>query len=135
MPTQSANRLSDKVLVRDQARVLRKDLTDAEKKLWAKLIRRQLDGLKFRRQHPIGPYIADFACPERGLVVELDGGQHAARIASDRERTRFIQKASFKVLRFWNEEVLIELDSVLERITCFLNDPHPDPLPTGQGIK
>ncbi len=62
MPVQSANPLSDKPLVRDQARVLRTDLTDAEKKLWEKLRRRQLDGLKFRRQHPIGPYIADFAC-------------------------------------------------------------------------
>jgi very-short-patch-repair endonuclease len=87
-----ANRLADKPLIRDQARLLRRDPSDAEQKLWEKLRRGQLRGAKFRRQFPIGPYIADFACIEAALTIELDGGQHAERAATDNERTRFIER-------------------------------------------
>ena len=131
---QNANRLADKALIRDQARVLRKDPTDAEMKLWERLRRRQLDDCNFRRQHPIGPYIVDFACLERGIVIELDGGQHAEKAYHDETRTQFLLESGFRVLRFWNQEVLLEIDSVLERITAFANDPHPDPPPSGGGI-
>ena len=113
---QSANRLSGKALARDQARLLRKDPSDAERKLWEKLRRRQLRGAKFRRQYPIGPYIADFCCVERGLVIELDGGQHAGNVERDQARTQLIERTGYRVIRFWNEEVLTAIASVLERI-------------------
>jgi very-short-patch-repair endonuclease len=72
--------------------------------------------MKFRRQHPIGKYFADFACIECGLVVELDGGQHAAQINYDNTRTAFIQQAGFEVMRFWNHDVLLQTEAVLEQI-------------------
>ena len=88
--------------------------------------------MKFRRQHPIGPYITDFCCTEGRLVVEVDGGQHAERTASDEERTQYLSGAGYRVLRFWNPEVLTQTQAVLERISEALTDPHPNPLP-GQG--
>ena len=110
----------------------RRGQTDAERLLWAKLRDRRLDGVKFRRQHPIGPYIADFCSAERRLVVEVDGGQHAQRATSDGQRTRYLAEAGYRVLRFWNPEVLTQIQAVLERISEALTDPHPNPLP-GQG--
>ena len=114
------------------SRANRRGQTDAERLLWAKLRDRRLGGLKFRRQHPIGPYITDFCCPEGRLVVEVDGGQHAERPTSDEERTRYPAEAGYRVLRFWNPEVLTQTQAVLERISEALTDPHPNPLP-GQG--
>lgn len=76
--------------LRDRARRLRRDQTEAERKLWAHLRNRQLAGAKFRRRHFISPFIVDFCCPERGLIVELDGGQHAERAAADQRRTAFL---------------------------------------------
>ncbi|MBM4260858.1 MAG: endonuclease domain-containing protein [Deltaproteobacteria bacterium] len=108
-----------------RARKLRSATTDAEKKLWACLRANQLFGAKFRRQHPIGPFIADFCCVERALVVELDGGQHAGRLAEDRDRTQFLERQGFRVLRFWNDEVLTNTTGVLERISDALKRPHP----------
>jgi very-short-patch-repair endonuclease len=96
---------------------------------------RQLGGVKFRRQHAMGPFIVDFCCVERGLVLELDGGQHAERNAADERRTRILQRFGYRVLRFWDNEVLSNLDGVLERISEALEDPHPYPLPrAGEGI-
>ncbi|MGV0909788.1 endonuclease domain-containing protein [Martelella sp. FOR1707] len=103
------------------ARTLRRNETDAEKLLWRELRNRNLNGFKFVRQYPIGPYIADFACREKALVVELDGAQHAESMR-DTERTRYINKAGFSVIRFWNEEVLRERDDVLETIVAILED-------------
>ena len=97
------------------ARKLRRDQTEAEKVLWSKLRNRQLEGAKFVRQFPIGPYVADFACRSLMLVVELDGGQHAENPA-DVERTRVIADSGFRVIRFWNSEVLSNLEGVLECI-------------------
>ncbi|HCS68602.1 MAG TPA: endonuclease domain-containing protein, partial [Rhodospirillaceae bacterium] len=74
---------------------------------------RQLDGHKFRRQHPIPPYVADFACVERGLIVEVDGGQHSERTEADAVRTRALQARGFRVLRVWNNEVMANLEGVL----------------------
>ena len=95
-----------------RARDLRKSSTKAERALWSQLRDRQLDGHKFRRQQPIGPYIVDFFCLERNLVVEVDGGQHAPEV--DERRTAFLEGAGYRVLRFWNEEVLESMDGVLQ---------------------
>ncbi len=108
-----------------RARRLRSDITDAEKYLWAGLRDRQLCGAKFRRQHPIGPFITDFCCVERGLVVELDGGQHAEQGAADQRRTGAIETQGYRVVRFWNNDVLTNLTGVLERISEELKSPHP----------
>ena len=98
------------------ARRLRRDATDAERRLWYFLRNRQLDGHRFRRQVPLGPYIADFACIESRLVVELDGGQHVEAAAVDRLRTLRFERAGFRVLRFWNHDVLQRTAAVLEAI-------------------
>ena len=97
-------------------RRLRNAPTDAERSLWQRLKNRQLESCKFRRQHPYGDYVLDFVCLERGLVVELYGGQHMDAIAYDERRTLFLEGAQFRVLRFWNNEVFAELDGVLEVI-------------------
>jgi very-short-patch-repair endonuclease len=116
-------------VLKNRARRLRREQTDAESKLWARLRARQLCGAKFRRQHPIGPFIADFCCVECGLVVELDGGQHAERIKVDESRTFFIGQLGYRVLRFWDNEVMKDIEAVLEEIVRVLSDPHPFPLP------
>ena len=89
------------------ARNLRKQSKEAEKLLWKNLRAKQLEGFKFRRQQPIGNYIVDFVCFEKGLVVELDGGQHAVEKEKDMMRDQWLSAESFRVLRFWNTEVLI----------------------------
>lgn len=102
------------------ARRLRADLTDAERALWRRLRHRQLCGCRFRRQQPLGPYVVDFACLERRLVVEIDGSQHLVQAAADARRTEWLRAQGFTVLRFWNNEVLLEIDAVLERIRLCL---------------
>jgi very-short-patch-repair endonuclease len=113
----------------DFARKLRREQTDVERKLWLALRDRQFDGFKFRRQQPIGPYIADFVCFERKLIVELDGDQHGSEqgIAYDGARTRFLEAEGFHVLRFPNFEVIREFNAVLEAIERSLRatPPHP----------
>jgi very-short-patch-repair endonuclease len=102
--------------VRVRARTLRESATDAETLLWHHLRDRRLAGYKFRRQRPIGPFFADFACLEAKLVVELDGGQHAAATEYDAARSRAMESEGFRVLRFWNNEVLSQTDAVREQI-------------------
>ena len=114
---------------RTRARQLRRAQTDAEGRLWARLRDRQVHGAKFRRQHPIGDYIVDLCCPEHGLVVELDGGQHATQAQADEQRTAILVEQGYQVLRFWDNDVMTNIDGVLERIAEALNDPHPNPLP------
>ena len=118
------------------ARALRAQGTDAERVLWRHLRARQFDGYKFRRQHPIGPYFADFACVRERLVVELDGGQHAQADDQTRDarRTQFLQAHGWRVLRFWNHEALANLDGVLQVIAMALARPHPDPLALAKGL-
>ena len=121
---------------RVRARTLRTAPTDAESLLWFRLRDRRLAGHKFRRQRPIGPYFADFACLESMLVIELDGGQHAQATEYDQRRTELMNAEGFRVLRFWNNEVMAQTDSVLETILQALQieDPHPNPLPpAGEG--
>src|SRR4249919_1766768 len=98
------------------AKHLRVNQTDAERLLWRHLRNRQLEGDKFRRQQTIGPYIVDFVCFENKLIVEIDGGQHAVTAAYDRRRTNFLESEGFHVMRFWNNEVLGNTQSVLESI-------------------
>ena len=102
----------------ERARALRKTISDAERRLWSALRGRQLHGLRFRRQHPIGPYIADFICLEKRLVVEVDGSQHAepAQIAHDTRRTNWLQREGYRVLRVWTNEVFENLDGVAKTI-------------------
>ncbi|MGD0072963.1 MAG: DUF559 domain-containing protein [Candidatus Binataceae bacterium] len=101
---------------RQRAHSLRADLTDAETLLWSRLRDRQLAGVKFRRQHPIGPYIVDFCCVEHHLIVEVDGGQHAEAASADEKRSAYLTSFGFKVLRFWNGDVLANIEGVLIRI-------------------
>ncbi|WP_235964888.1 endonuclease domain-containing protein [Caenimonas soli] len=112
----SLSRLRERAGVR--ARALRKGQTDAEALLWSRLRNRQVLDLKFRRQHPLGHYFADFACLEIRLVIELDGGQHNESAAADYDRVRAADMAAlgFRTLRFWNNEVLNETDGVMEKI-------------------
>jgi very-short-patch-repair endonuclease len=99
-------------------RVLRRDATDAERRLWAALRARRLDA-KFRRQHPIGRYVVDLACIEARLVVEADGGQHADS-ASDAVRTRYLERGGWRVIRFWNSGILGNTEGVLLEIAAAL---------------
>ncbi|MFN7780193.1 MAG: endonuclease domain-containing protein [Betaproteobacteria bacterium] len=108
-------------------------MTDAEQKLWYALRHKQLHGHRFRRQHPVGPYIADFACIEAKLVIEVDGGQHNEPDI-DRHRDEFLTSQGWRVLRFWNNQILSELDAVLEVIASALRPaPPPQPSPASQG--
>ncbi|MCW5722277.1 MAG: endonuclease domain-containing protein [Devosia sp.] len=109
-----------------RARALRSNSTDAENRLWQKLRARQMDGHKFVRQMAIGPYFADFACRERALIIELDGGQHA-NLAHDEIRTAYLNDQGYSVLRFWNNEVLDNIDGVQVAIVSTLAlNPSPD---------
>lgn len=96
------------------ARKLRHDSTEAEKRLWKQLRNRQLAGIKFRRQCPVGPYVVDFLCYDLRLVIELDGGQHT--IETDARRTACLEAEGLRLLRFWNNEVLENMDGVLQTI-------------------
>lgn len=114
-----------------RARRLRREATDAERRLWRKL-REALPWAKFRRQSLIGPYIADFLSFGHGLIVEVDGSQHAAQQVSDARRTAYLEGQGYRVLRFWNNEVLQNSEGVLRVIASALG-PHPDPLPEEEG--
>jgi very-short-patch-repair endonuclease len=85
---------------------LRENATDAERKLWHLLRRKQVAGLRFRRQYPLGPYIVDFVCLPARLIIEVDGGQHADHVERDTMRTAWLESQGFRVIRFWNNEVL-----------------------------
>ena len=115
--------------LKHRARRLRRQQTDAERELWSRLRGREVGGAKFRRQHAIGRYIVDFCCPERQLVVELDGGQHLVQEKSDLRRTAFLLRRGYRMLRFWDNDVLLNVDVVMEEIARALRDPHPSPLP------
>ena len=126
-----------------RARVLRRKLTDAERKLWYALRDRRFEGFKFLRQVPIGPFVADFVCRREALIIEVDGGQHALQVDKDEARTDFLMYEGFRVIRFWNGDVLKNLEGVLTTIRLELPEvpsflprgarpPHPNPLPGGE---
>lgn len=122
------------------AKILRQNSTDAERKLWSALRDRQLLGFKFVRQQPIGPYIADFACREADLIVELDGGQHAQSV-KDEQRTEALAHHGYQVIRFWNHDVLTNVEGALQLIAEHLSKApspglrfaKPDLSPEGRG--
>ena len=123
--------------IRQKAKQLRRNSTDAGKYLWAKIRNRQLESWKFRRQLPVGYYIVDFACSELRLIIEIDGGQHAEQVLYDLRRTRFLQAKGYQVIRFWNNEVLENIEGVLEALTLTLSQRERElsnPLsPRGEG--
>ncbi len=102
--------------IRQKARYLRKNSTDAERYLWRHLCRRQLNGRKFRRQQPIGSYIVDFVCYEKKLIIEVDGGHHMEQEKYDAEREAWLRTQGYKILRFWNNQVMQEIEGVMEVI-------------------
>lgn len=114
------------------AKILRKRATKAERLLWRHLRGKSLKELKFRRQQPIGKYVVDFVCFDKRVVIEVDGGQHTKD--KDSERDTWLEGQGFKVLRFWNNEVLGNLEGVLEKIKeVALSHPPPNPLPSREG--
>ncbi|MDH3234659.1 MAG: endonuclease domain-containing protein [Alphaproteobacteria bacterium] len=116
-----------------QAKRLRRNLTNVERALWRRLRDRGI-GAKFRRQHPIGRYVVDFVCIEAGLVVEIDGGQHAEQRDRDALRTRYVEAEGYRVIRFWNNDVTENIDGVLSTIASALAKPSPQPSPaSGRG--
>ena len=107
-----------------QARTLRKRMTDAERRLWYLLRAHRFGGVKFNRQAPLGPYVVDFVCFSRKLIIEADGGQHADN-PNDRRRDEWLRNEGFRVLRFWNNDVLKNTQGVLEMIAMALAEPGP----------
>ena len=122
--------------LKGRARSLRANLTDAEQRLWARLRRKQVLGVQFYRQKPIGNYIADFYAPVARLVVEVDGSQHfdLAKAEYDRRRTEYLKQMGLQVLRYHDRQVLLELDSVVEDIFRAVEKKIPlnPPLPKGE---
>jgi len=119
---------------RQFAKQLRRNMTDAEHRLWKHLRAHRLEGQKFRRQQPIGPYIVDFVHFGARLVIEADGGQHAES-SSDRTRDDWLARQGFLVLRFWNDDILQRTDAALESIWRALHERAPSPptpLPQGE---
>jgi len=105
-----------------RAKELRRDPTPAEVKLWARLRAHRMADAHFRNQHAIGNYIVDFCAPRRKLIIELDGSQHLKQEEHDAERTEFLKSKGYKVLRFWNDDVMNNIDSVLNVILDTLNE-------------
>jgi len=120
-------------VIKTRARELRSNPTDAERVLWRHLRLRQIGGYKFRRQRPIGPYIVDFVCLEKKLVVEVDGGQHSKQKASDDRRDSWLRSEGLTILRFWDHEVLTQLDDVKQVIWDELNVAPSSILPRDGG--
>jgi very-short-patch-repair endonuclease len=111
---------------RNFARSMRRESTEAEDRLWHELRGRRLDNIKFRRQVPIGRFVADFLCTEARLIVEIDGSQHAES-RHDQERDAELKARGFRVLRFWNDDVLKELDAVCDTIIAYVRDESLQP--------
>ena len=112
-------------------------MTDAERRLWHVLRGRQMHGYKFRRQHPFLDFVLDFVCVDARLVLEVDGGQHGENEQADKARTKRLELAGFRVLRFWNNEVMENIEGVYEVVLQTLKEPHPHPDPPleGEGTK
>ena len=115
----------------DNAKALRSNQTEAEQRLWYHLRAHRFMGLKFKRQKPMGRYIVDFVCMEQRLIIELDGGQHAGQVAYDQQRDAWLHSQGYTVLRFWNNDVMQQLEGVLEQIRLALS-PGPSPA-SGRG--
>ncbi len=105
-----------------QAGELRKELTPAERKLWSRIRNDQLNGVNFRRQHAVGKYIPDFCSPKEKLIVELDGSQHLEQQEYDAERTKYFESLGYKVIRFWNNQILNDMNGVILAITYAIEE-------------
>ena len=130
MSTEKQHRLYPPIL--QAARELRQPQTPAEQKLWSRLRDRQLDGLKFRRQHPIGKFIIDFYCAEAKLCIEIDGDSHAEQVEYDQARTAYLNELGYTIMRFTNREVFGQLEAVAQAIAdecqrLIANDDSPSP--------
>ncbi len=126
-----------RVSTKQHARTLRREMTDAEKLLWRHLRLEQIGGYKFRRQHPLGNYIADFVCLEAALVLEIDGGQHADSADKDTIRTQWLEEKGLHVMRFWNNEVLNNIEGVKFAVWNYLSKFQPPSQPSpyqGEGV-
>lgn len=111
-----------------KAKTLRTNQTEAEQLLWYHLRAHRFMGLKFKRQKPMGRYIVDFVCMERRLIIELDGGQHTEQVTYDQHRDAWLRSHGYTILRFWNNEVMQQLEGVLEQIRCTIAlSPSPSP--------
>ena len=122
-------------IILDRARRMRREMTEAELKLWSILRNRTMFGVKFRRQVPIGNYIADFCCLAHRLIVELDGGQHAAQEAADVSRSRFLSERGFRILRFWNDQVLSGSEFVVAEILAAIIEEGRAPSPVARDAR
>ena len=111
---------TQKIATTTKTRKLRQTSTPPEIKLWQFLRDRRFQSLKFRRQYSIGPYVVDFVCLSKQLVIELDGTQHLEQVEYDKQRTEYLEYLGFRVLRFWNNEVLRQLDNALNQIQAVL---------------
>ena len=120
-----------KAVTKQNSRSLRREMTDAEKLLWRQLRMKQFEGHKFRRQHPLGNYIVDFVCLEAALILEVDGGQHAENANNDAIRTQWLQEKGFHVMRFWNNEVLNNIEGVKLAVWNYLSKLQPPSQPSG----
>jgi very-short-patch-repair endonuclease len=120
--------------IRPNAGPLRQNMTDAEKVMWSRLRNRRLSGFKFKRQWTIGSHVVDFCCIERRLVIEIDGGQHTPE--RDARRTRSLNRLGYRVVRYWNNDVLQNVHGVLTDLLAKIEThPHPGPLrPAGEGV-
>jgi very-short-patch-repair endonuclease len=119
---------------REQAKALRREMTEAEKKIWFRLRSRQTEGYRFRRQVPLGRFIADFVCHEAKLIVEIDGGQHEPLSEQEMNRTRFLEGQGYRILRFWNNEVLQNpeaVQAVIARDLRQVTPTQPSPIKGG----
>jgi very-short-patch-repair endonuclease len=118
---------NERLSTREFARTLRRKLTRAETILWSRLRRDQVDGYRFRKQHPVGPYVADFACLIAKLIVEVDGGTHSTdrERAYDRARDTYLRERGWRVLRVWNDDIYKNSDGVLEMICALLREKEP----------
>ena len=117
-------------IIRTHAKRLRRELTQEERRLWYLLRSRRFERYKFRRQHPVGHYILDFACCEARLAIELDGGQHDEHQEYDHQRTAWLQQKGWTVVRFWNNELWDNEEGVRERILVALQRLLPSPRPS-----
>jgi very-short-patch-repair endonuclease len=106
----------------ENARKLRKVLTPAEKKLWAYISNRKLKGIKFRKQHALGNYVPDFCAIKERLIIELDGSQHLEQVEYDNERTKYFESLGYRVIRFWNNQIMNDMNSVILVITYALEE-------------
>ncbi len=111
-----------------RSRELRLNATEAERKLWTQLSARKIAGVRFNRQFPVGPFICDFVSRTAKLVIEVDGGQHAVDVEKDKARTAYLEAQGFRVIRFWNNDVLDRIEGVVGEIEGVLADmPSPNP--------